>query len=390
MQPPRFAGMKRELQMIESRASRAAELMAAFAGRTGLVPGRAARRYLWTDAFAVLNYLALRRATGDERHLELALALVEQVHHVLGRHRSDDLRRGWISGLSEVDGEKHPTRGGLRIGKRLPERDPAEPYDPQLEWERDGQYFHYLTKWMSALDAVARETGRATYHVWARELAVAAHDAFVHGPPGRRRMAWKLSIDLSRPLVPSMGQHDPLDGFVTCLALDATAPERGFAPAPSLAAARAAFAEMLDPRTLATTDPLGLGGLLLDAWRLVKIDAEPELAAALLVAAVEGVTRVTVGRELRMPAASRLAFRELGLAIGLGAVSTLGGVGYAHRLAPSGKRAMAELIEMASLREEIEAFWLVPDHRRNRAWHEHEDINDVMLATMLVPEGMLA
>jgi hypothetical protein len=28
-----------------------------------------------------------------------------------------------------------------------------------------------------------------------------------------------MSIDLSRPLVDSRGQHDPLDGLVTCLEL---------------------------------------------------------------------------------------------------------------------------------------------------------------------------
>ena len=32
-----------------------------------------------------------------------------------------------------------------------------------------------------------------------------------------------MSIDLSRPLVPAMGQHDPLDGFVTYSELQATA-----------------------------------------------------------------------------------------------------------------------------------------------------------------------
>ena len=37
----------------------ASRLMAAFAGRTGLVPGIAPKRYLWTDAFAVCNFLAL-------------------------------------------------------------------------------------------------------------------------------------------------------------------------------------------------------------------------------------------------------------------------------------------------------------------------------------------
>lgn len=37
-------------------------------------------------------------------------------------------------------------------------------------------------------------------------------------------MYWKMSIDLSSPLVPSMGQHDPLDGLITYLQLQATAP----------------------------------------------------------------------------------------------------------------------------------------------------------------------
>ena len=96
--------------------------MTGFAERTGLTSERPPRRYLWTDAFAVCNFLALERATGHASHAELALRLVEQVHRTLGRHRPDDARRGWISGLSERDGEAHPTRGGLRIGKPLPER----------------------------------------------------------------------------------------------------------------------------------------------------------------------------------------------------------------------------------------------------------------------------
>jgi len=34
-------------------------------------------------------------------------------------------------------------------------------------------------------------------------------------------MHWKMSIDLSYVLVPSMGQHDPLDGLVTYCELQA-------------------------------------------------------------------------------------------------------------------------------------------------------------------------
>jgi hypothetical protein len=62
--------------------------MMQFAEWTGLSPAsKAPRRYLWTDAFAVCNFLELHRQSGDEAYMLLALRLVEQVHHVLGRHR---------------------------------------------------------------------------------------------------------------------------------------------------------------------------------------------------------------------------------------------------------------------------------------------------------------
>jgi hypothetical protein len=49
----------------------------------------------------------------------------------------------------------------------------------------------------------------------------------------------------------------------------------------------------------------------------------------------------------------------------------------------------AELRSSISLRDPIESFWLEPEHRRTRVWKEHADINDVMLATALAPEGFL-
>jgi hypothetical protein len=185
----------------------AIELMTRFAERTGLAADRPQQRYLWTDAFAVCDFLGLGHGTGDARFTELSLGTARRVHEVLGHHRADDRRTGWISGLSEEEGQAHPTRGGLRIGKPLPERHPDEPIDERREWDRDGQYFHYLTKWMHALDQVARSTGQAMFNQWARELALVSHSAFTHVPLGssRPRMYWKLSVDLSRPLVVSMG-----------------------------------------------------------------------------------------------------------------------------------------------------------------------------------------
>ena len=166
--------------------------------------------------------------------------------------------QGWISGLSETQGELHPTRGGLRIGKPLPERPRGAPFDEQLEWDRDGQYFHYLTKWMHALDQVSRATRDARFNTWARELAEAAHRSFTGEPHGHGapRMVWKMSIDLSRPLVPSMGQHDPLDGLITCLQLQATACALPGAPRePDLAAVQTDFATLIERRPVGDRGP---------------------------------------------------------------------------------------------------------------------------------------
>jgi hypothetical protein len=47
------------------------------------------------------------------------------------------------------------------------------------------------------------------------------------------------------------------------------------------------------------------------------------------------------------------------------------------------------LSEYVSLRDEIESFWRDPEHRGTAAWFEHRDINEVMLATSLAPQGFL-
>jgi hypothetical protein len=116
----------------------AESLMSEFAHRTGLAPAGSQHRYLWTDSFAVFNFLALLQQTKNQHYGDLVRALIEQVHKVLGHHRPDDDRSGWLSGLSERQGTEHPTLGGLRIGKPLPERSADEPPDARLEWDRDG------------------------------------------------------------------------------------------------------------------------------------------------------------------------------------------------------------------------------------------------------------
>ncbi len=370
-----------EPHVIQSRA-----LMTAFALETGLTGERPPRRYLWTDAHAVCNYLSLGRALADRAFVDLAAALVEQVHQVLGRHRADDVRSGWISGLAEAEGASHPTAGGLRIGKPNPERTPEEAYDPRAEWDQDGQYYHYLTKWMHALNAMANATEDARYRRWAAELAVAAHRGFRSslGPP---RLYWKMSIDLSRPLVPSSGLHDPLDGLVTGLALRARSPE----PVDeTLSAVIDDLADLCRGTRWPTDDPLGIGGLLFDAGRIVQLPAalapRPGLLERVLEAASAGLAAFAESDALRAPASHRLAFRELGLAIGMGAIDV---IYQQHPTAPV-LVLLDRLQAQRRLGSIIETFWLEPAHRQNPTWTEHGDINSVMLATRLLPEAFLA
>ena len=387
---------------LRARSEKAAALMTSFAERTGLSSERPGQRYLWTDAFAVCNFLGLAHATGEARYAELAQKLIDRVHHTLGQRRPDDEQRGWLSGLLAHQAEAHPTRGGLRIGKKLPERRPSEPFDEGLEWDQDGQYFHYLTKWMHALDQASRSAGRPTLNLWARELAETAHRAFVYTVPSdtRRRMYWKMSIDLARPLVRSMGHHDPLDGYITCAELQATASKLPGKPdGPSLENEARSFASMVDQDNLATADPLGLGGLLVDAHRvdqLARQGAFPnsELRNALLRAALAGLEQYVERGDLQRPAEQRLAFRELGLAIGLHAAASMREAleddSQYSRGSPEARALLEKLGRYDSLRGQVVAFWLEPEHRKSSNWTEHRDINDVMLATALAPEGFLA
>jgi hypothetical protein len=385
----------------DSTLAEASRIMLDFAERTGLSDrSREPQRYLWTDAHAVCNFLTLHRATGNNEYRRLAVALIDQVHAVLGRYRADDSRQGWISGLDEHQARHHPTAGGLRIGKPLPERRPQDPFDERLEWDRDGQYFHYLTKWMHALCRAAGVTGEARYGRWAVELAKAAHAAFaVPVPPrGEKRLLWKMSIDLSRPLVPSSGLHDPLDGYITCSELGLCAGRRADElPGLSLENEVADTGAMVRGQRWETEDPLGIGGILFDLCRLFQLaDAgslnDPQLSAALLQAALLSLHAFQAGRTLDDPVSYRLAFRELGLAIGLRGVPGMCAIARRNpALFPGDMRRDLERLQQAvAMAERIENLWRQPESRQVRAWSDHREINSVMLATSLQPAEFLS
>jgi hypothetical protein len=376
--------------------------MAEFADQTGLTQvGRGPHRYLWTDAFAVCNFLGLYQQTGDDNFKSLALLLVDQVHNTLGRHRQDDAQSGWISGLDEDEGRQHPTVGGLRIGKKLDERSTSDPLDDNMEWDRDGQYYHYLTKWMHALNCVSMVTADPTYSNWARELAKAVHPKFIftHSADGRKYLHWKMSIDLSRPLVPAMGQHDPLDGLITYSQLQGHARTDPVEPQRlTLNGEIKELAAICKGKSWATDDPLGIGGLLCGAYHLAQMLGrgnfhKGDLLESLLVSTLAGLDSYATGNTLMLPADYRLAFRELGLAIGIHATARLKTLLEEKSTMFKDARTLLSQVESLmryqSLAEKIENFWLEDSSRRTPTWLEHRDINTVMLATSLAPDGFL-
>ena len=116
--------------------------------------------------------------------------------------------------------------------------------------------------------------------------------------------------------------------------------------------------------------------------RLSQLTAHPSrpgermLIEALVSAAASGLHVHLRSAERRLPAAHRLAFREIGLAIGLAAIDRMAEL-QEPRVAGAGAREFGA--RFGFLRGELEAFWLSPESQRARSWCDHVDINEVIV-----------
>ncbi len=90
-------------------------------------------------------------------------------------------------------------------------------------------------------------------------------------------------------------------------------------------------------------------------------------------------------------AGRRLAFRELGLSIGLRAIERIRDLIQNNRslFNDSLFRQIESLAAYEALIEPVERFWCEPTHQQSAGWRAHRDINMVMLATSLSPEEFL-
>ncbi|KFG77842.1 hypothetical protein MANI_023802 [Metarhizium anisopliae] len=258
-------------------------------------------RYLWTDAFGVINFLTLYKETSAVRYLNLAAGLVDSVHNILGRTRDGSQR---LPGATE----DAPLTGGLRIGKMA-----------EFGADGDGQYHHYLTIWMFALNRMAVATGEPKFNNWAMELGRAVHPHFVvPDTRGHKRMVWKISTDMKDVLVPSEGHLDAATGFAVYRLLQQTAESYGGGDELSLRAEIADYsAIMTRPGKLApTSDSLDLGmGLWMCQFCLDEPWADGFVDTSLRMLR-DGLEHSRHGGS-GLQRYKRLAFREFGAYLGV-------------------------------------------------------------------------
>lgn len=360
--------------MTEKRLKQAQELIEDFSQRTGLTDagGDPADRYLWTDAFAVQSLFGLSRRLRNETYKERAFKLIDLVHQYLGRHHPQDSRVGWISGLPEEEAEKHPTKAGLRIGKEMPEREKGRQHYKREEWSRDGQYFHYNTRWISALMEAHRESGEERYASWAAELML-AQEKFIYKHGNQPCMYWKMSTDLSRPLVTSMGAHDPLEGMILALSLEQAVPSMAEELEPLIGK----FSALCGSQNWTTSDSLGIGGLLLNTRKAVALEKSgvelPDTVKSqkLIEESKESLEQFKKVFIPQQKAEQRLAFRECGLSLGLRVIS-------------ASEEKASEFEEYMVLADKIEDFWSNEENQRASSWKDHLNINEIALASSLI------
>ncbi len=359
----------------------ARQLMHDYAVRSGLEgqQGDPGRRYLWTDAIALQNMLALASFEDRDKYHGWARKLIGYVNEYLGKYAREDKRKGWISGLSAEEGEKHPTKNGLRIGKKGLERPADVEFDDTLEWGRDGQYLHYNIRWINALLQAGIHLDNNDYFKQAAEMSLAGKK-FITEKNGNLHMYWKMSVNLDRPLVSSMGAQDPLEGLLSALKV------QQYYEDIDLTDYVDKLTQLCAGHDWTTTDPLGLGGLLLDVIKALELkestdppdSVKPE---KLFREAIRGLQEYTKRKDVAEPVHFRLCFRECGLSLGL---NTLGA--YQPWLEKHDIN-YADLEPYLSLADEIEEFWSEPVHRESNPYIEHLDINDITFAASILAQA---
>jgi len=315
-------------------------------GEAGLCANGKQRRYLWTDAFGVLAYLSLADKCNDadtaNQCRQAAHTLIDVVHQCLGTPRSDR-----PADAMQVDTSTYSPTGfvGLRIGKvdSMPVTDYGMRYD--------GQYWHYLDKWLLALSRAGRSDEGIRM---AKSVFPHFFDAGPRGDGSRGGIRWKLSVDATPPpSLPSAYAND--DTLVALIVFSILEAHRTNEQEPSLQSEIEMLKASLHKyRPRVTDDPLGWG---LEAIYDQFLQGQPrqQALASLAPSALHQ-------SHLSLP------FRLYGALMGA-------------RIAGVASTAVVDPLIQLSLDHEAKAM--------KRGHEEHSTINRVMLAMVLLCPGRL-
>lgn len=306
-------------------------------------------RYLWTDAFGVVNFLTLLKETSSPVYLIMAKRLVQTVHDVLGSTRDGSAR---LPGATDAE----PLKGGLRIGKLT-----------AAGSDGDGQYHHYLTLWMFALNRLSLVADDPSYNALAIQLASAIHPHFVfRRSSGSLRMVWKISTDMQQVLVPSKGHLDAVTGYVVCKLLQKTAARQG-AQDPDLPLRKEINDYSLIMKDEGEQTPSGdFLDLGMGLW-ICHFCRDEEWTDTFVTEALDLAQKMLSkdSRMLRRDASQRLAFREFGACLGVSCVDADASL----------KAKVANLL----------GFW--QNHLEHNTDDDLRPISQVMYAAAMLPGG---
>lgn len=180
-----------------------------------------------------------------------------------------------------------------------------------------------------------------------------------------------MNVALTRPAVSSSGNLDSYDGLVTCTLLQRQAAALG-AGVP-LAAEVASLAALVEARwrAYASDDPLDLGEALWLAHFGLQPSGGAPWARHVAAASLAGLDGLWAAGYFDQPLRRRLAFREMGAALGVQAL-------LAVRPATAGAELWRRRVA------QLHAAWAADVCGRDR------DISPVMLAASLLPGLWLA
>lgn len=307
------------------------------------------RRYLWTDAFGVLNYISISQlyeSRGDPqqaaKYKRAADTLVSVVHECLGSPRSKKLEDAMTKDDSSPTGHV-----GLRIGKVHSRK--VTDYGMSY----DGQYWHYVDKWLLAL----ARSGHVSEGI---QIAKSCFPYFFDdggdGSGWAGGIRWKLNVDASAPpsLQRARASDDTLVALIVFSILEAHRAPSDSSLKDEIKLLKVAL-QGYRPRV--TDDPLGWG---LEAMYDQYVKGQPRQAAL-----------KSLQSSALHPSHLSLPFRLYGAMIG----ARIAGESV---VAP---QVVDQLVEL-SMKHEARA--------AASGMEEHSSINRVMLATCLLCPGALA